>query len=96
MVLAWSMAYEKEGSACTIITEATKYGSSCANGKKRFSYKYDLIVTFIPTSRVIIDSLHLFLRRGDNLINLLMASLLRIDGTNKSTCMIERYEKFFK
>ena len=40
---------------------------------------------FVPIERVIIDSLHLFLRISDVLINLLIRDLRIVDGIEKAT-----------
>ena len=41
---------------------------------------------FIPMDHVIIDSLHLFLRIADILINLLIRDIRILDGINAKTC----------
>ena len=69
----WSITDQQKGART--ISEALKYGS-LAKSKQKFSYQSNPIFPFIPTSNVIIDSLHLFLRIGDNLINLLITELL--------------------
>ena len=41
---------------------------------------------FIPMDHVIIDSLHLYLRIADILINLLIRDIRILDGINAKTC----------
>ena len=90
MTRQWSITDQQKG--VRTIREALKYGS-LAKSKQKFSYQSNPVFPFIPTSNVIIDSLHLFLRIGDNLINLLITELLRIDSLKKSS-LIKRYEEF--
>ena len=61
------------------------------------------LFTFIPIHRVLIDTLHLFLRVSDLLINLLIQDLRRVDGIAKATAVdpvkhtsVSAYEKFLK
>ena len=68
---------------------------------KRFGCRISPIFKFIPIDHCIIDSLHLFLRVSDLLINLLIQDLRRVDGIAKATtldrnkhCNITAYEKF--
>lgn len=55
--------------------------------KKRAKHQYGCkrlpVFESIPIDRVIIDTLHLFLRIGDLLINLLILDLRRQDGVEK-------------
>ena len=55
----------------------------------------------IPISRVVIDNLHLFLRIMDNLVNLLITDLRRLDGVEKCVNLssseaanLKKYETF--
>ena len=54
-----------------------------AKGKK-YNCKHDPLFSFIPIDHVIIDTLHLFLRISDNLIELLIRELRRQDAIDKS------------
>ena len=90
MTHQWFITNQRKGARTT--SEALKYGS-LAKSKQKFSYQSNPIFSFIPTSNVIIDPLHLFLRIGDNLINLLITELLRIDSLKKLS-LIKRYEGF--
>ena len=51
--------------------------------KARFNCCREPIFSFIPISRVVIDSLHLFLRISDVLINLLIRDIQILDGIEK-------------
>ena len=53
--------------------------------KLHFNCCRDPIFCFIPISRVVIASLHLFLRISDVLINLLIRDMRILDGTAKHT-----------
>lgn len=57
----------------------------------------------VPIQRVIINNLHLFLRVADNLINLLITELWRLDGIERCTaldrslaCHVTEYECFMQ
>ena len=67
---------------------------------KRFGCQNVPIFDFVPIDRVIIDTLHLFLRVSDLLTNLLIQDLRRLDGIAKA-CLdrqqhsnVVAYEKF--
>ena len=65
--------------------------------KNRFSCCQKPIFPFIPIKRVVIDSLHLFLRIADVLINLLIRDLGIKDGINKVTEVpINSYTKSYE
>ena len=81
MTRQWSVRDQQKGARTT--NEALKYGN-LAKSKQKFSYQSNPIFPFIPTSNVIIDPLHLFLRIGDNLIILLITEL-RINSLKKSS-----------
>ena len=49
---------------------------------------------FIPIHHVIIDSLHLFLRISDVLINLLIWDLRMLDGHNRNNMYTMQYQQF--
>ena len=50
---------------------------------KQHNCKTNLLFDFIPIDRVIIDTLHLFLRISDNVIKLLIRGLHRKDAIDK-------------
>ena len=56
--------------------------SKCAKSKQ-YNCKKDPLFSFIPLDHVIIDTLHLFLRISDNLIELLIRELRRQDSIEK-------------
>ena len=74
MTKTWSITDKNQG-ARTIeeIAEKSKLGKS---SKYRFNCSRKPIFSFIPLQRVVIDSLHLFLRISDVLINLLIRDLM--------------------
>jgi len=49
---------------------------------------------FIPTDHVIIDTLHLFLRVSDVLIDLLIRDIQYLDGTSKDQPHTTQYQQF--
>lgn len=57
---------------------------SKAPPKKRYGCKEEPLFSKIPIDHVVIDTLHLFLRISDVLINLLIMDLLREDGIKRS------------
>ena len=73
MSLKWSISDPAKG-ARTIeeITEKAKLGKT---SKNRFNCSHAPMFPFIPIQHVVIDSLHLFLRIADVLINLLIRDL---------------------
>ena len=52
---------------------------------KQYNCKTNPLFNFIPIDHVIIDTLHLFLRISDNLIELLIRELHRKDAIDKVT-----------
>ena len=83
MTRNWSISDQSKG-ARTIeeITEKSKLGKT---NKNRFNCCRAPMFPFIPMERVVIDSLHLFLRISDVLINLLIRDLRIADGIDKAT-----------
>ena len=83
MALTWSIQDQPKG-ARTVeeITEKCKLGKT---SKNRFNCCHPPMFPFIPMDQVIIDSLHLFLRIADVLINLLIRDLRILDGIDKAT-----------
>ena len=76
----WSLRDIKQG-ARTIQEIQKLTTANC--GKARFNVKHAPLFTTIPLDHVIIDTLHLFLRVCDNLINLLILRLRREDTIDK-------------
>ena len=87
MALNWSIQNRSQG-ARTVeeIKEKCKLGKS---SKNRFNCCHPPIFPFILIEQVVIDSLHLFLRISDVLINLLIRDLRILDGTEKATSLDE-------
>jgi len=95
ITLEWSVTDTAKG-ARTIeeIEESSKLGK---RNKNRFSCCQKPIFPFIPIERIVIDSLHLFLRIADVLINLLIRDLVIKDGINKVTEIpINSYTKSYE
>jgi hypothetical protein len=74
-----------------------------AKSHRRFNCSRTPLFQAIPIHRIIIDNLHLFLRVTDNLINLLITELRRMDGIEKCTSLdscgaanINEYQSFLK
>ena len=94
----WSITNTDQG-ARTVeeITVKSKLGKT---SKQRFNCSRPPMFDFIPMNRVVIDSLHLFLRISDVLINLLIRDIRILDGIETSnnitstTHNIKAYESF--
>ncbi len=79
MDLEWSMKNTSNGART--VSEGLKY-ASYPKSHRLFAYSSSPLFPCIPTHRVIIDPLHLFLRIGDNLINLLITELRWCQNTS--------------
>lgn len=81
MDTTWSLTDSTNG-ARTIeeIAEKSKFAKT---SKYRFNCCHPPLFDFIPIQRVVVDSLHLFLRIADVLINLLIRDLRILDGVEK-------------
>ena len=96
--LEWSITDPRKGARTT--EEIKKKAKLGKRNKDRYNCSRDPLFDFIPMDRVIIDTLHLFLRISDNLIELLIRDIHIKDGITKTTKNIpsgsysERYEKF--
>ena len=82
MSLTWSFDSERGGRTTDEIIDKSKLAKS---SKNRFNCCRPPLFSFIPMKRVVIDSLHLFLRIADVLINLLIRDLRRLDGIGLTT-----------
>ena len=82
MKLKWSITDEQQG-ARTVeeITTMSKLGK---NNKNKYNCSHEPMFSFIPIQRVVIDTLHLFLRISDVLINLLIRDIRVLDATNNN------------
>ena len=97
----WSITdVEKGARTINSIITASKLP---AKSPKRFNCSRTPLFQAVPIHRVIIDNLHLFLRITDNLINLLITELRRMDGIEKCTSLdscgavnINEYQSFLK
>jgi len=82
MNLTWSLTDpDKGGRTVKEITEKAKLAKT---SKSRYNCCRAPLFSFIPLERVVIDSLHLFLRVLDVLINLLIRDLRTLDGIENS------------
>ena len=92
MDLKWSITDESLG-ARTVedITRRSKFGKK---SKERFNCYRKPMFDYIPMHHVVIDTLHLFLRICDVLINLLIRDIRVLDGIEKSNSNLNRYESF--
>jgi len=82
MDLEWSVTDVSKGART--IDEFTRL-AKLTKSMTRYNCSHPLLFHFIPIHHVVIDSLHLFLRIGDLLINLLIQELRRQDGIDKSS-----------
>ena len=97
MDLEWSLVDIVKG-ARTI--EETLTNSTHPKSRKKYNVSSRPLFPTIPLKRVVIDPHHLFLRVTDNLINLLITELRRLDVLNHSHYTDKgsyqyRYELFF-
>ena len=99
MSLEWSLTDTKKGART--IEEITEKAKLSTKNKQRFNCCKRPAFPFIPLKRVIIDSLHMFLRISDVLINLLIRDLRVLDGIEKAHNLdrtkakhLEQYEQF--
>ena len=95
MQLQWSISDPSKG-ARTVqeIKEKCKLGKT---NKNRYNCKYPPLFPFIPINRVVIDTLHLFLRISDKLSELLIRDPRIYDDANTThlkLIYLEKYEAF--
>lgn len=74
----WSLTDPVKGART--VQEITEMSKLAKTSKHRYNCRKAPLFPFIPIKRVVIDSLHLFLRVGDVLINLLIRDLRILDG----------------
>ena len=75
----WSLT--NEGSGARTIEETIEIANS---HRKRFNVSHLPIFPMIPLTRVVVDNLHMFLRVGDTLIDMLISSLRTMDRINQT------------
>ena len=80
---AWSLTDSAKGART--VQEITEKSKLAKTSKNRYNCRRAPLFPFIPVKRVVIDSLHLFLRVGDILINLLIRDIRILDGIESST-----------
>ena len=79
----WSLTDPAKGART--VQEITEKSKLAKSSKNRYNCRRAPLFPFIPIKRVVIDSLHLFLRVGDVLINLFIRDLRILDGIESST-----------
>ena len=86
----WSISDTTKGART--VEEIARFASM---KQQKFNCSQKPLFSFIPIHRVIIDTLHLFLRISDVLINLLIRDLRTADGINRGgDKYIKVYEQF--
>lgn len=60
---------------------------------KKYNCNHAPLFSFIPTSHVVIDTLHLYLRITDNLIELIIRELKRCDAIEKKKTFTDNFER---
>ena len=92
MTMSWSITDVAKGART--IGEIQQKSKLSKSSKHRYNCCHEPIFPFIPMHRVVIDSLHLFLRIADVLINLLIRDLRILDGIDSNRAYIKKYEVF--
>lgn len=77
----WSLTDPDKGART--VQEITEKAKLPKTSKLRYNCRRAPLFSFIPLKHVVIDSLHLFLRVADVLINLLIRDLRALDGIEK-------------
>ena len=75
----WSLTDEEHGART--IEETIQIAGSRS---KKYNVSHPPIFPMIPLTRVVVDNLHMFLRVGDTLINMLINTLRTMDRVNQS------------
>ena len=91
MQLKWSINDPAHGARS--IEEIREKARLPKRSTLRYNCCRDPIFSFIPISRVVIDSLHLFLRISDVLINLLIRDIQILDGLERHTSELPDKQK---
>ena len=92
MELKWSISDTKYGARTT--EEISSMSQLSKSNKNRYNCCHKPMFPFIPIHHVIIDSLHLFLRIADVLINLLIQDIQILDEQIRSNIHITQYQQF--
>lgn len=95
----WSLTDPSKGART--VESISRASRLPAKSRRKFNCSRLPLFPMVPISRVVIDNLHLYLRITDNLINLLITDLRRLDGIEKSTNVnlsetsnLKKYESF--
>ncbi len=89
MSMTWSLLDQEKGART--IAEINEKAKLAKSNKNRFNCCNSPLFSFIPLHQVVIDSLHLFLRIADVLINLLIRDLRTLDATNQNKRNLDAY-----
>ena len=81
----WSLTDVSKGAHT--IDSISSASTLSAKWKKKFNCAHLPLFPMIHISRAVIDNLHFFLRITDNLVNLLITDLRRLDGVEKCTSL---------
>ena len=95
MKLQWSISDPSKGART--VREIMEKCKLAKTNKNRYNCKHPPLFPFISINRVIIDTLHLFLRISDKLTDLLIRDLRIYDDTNTThlePTYLEKYEAF--
>ena len=82
----WSITYTTYGTIC--LKEIANFSSA-----KKYNCKKPPLFDFIPMDHVIIDTLHLFLKISDVLIDLLVREIRRYDAIEKKITFSEVFAR---
>ena len=84
----WSLLDTKKGART--VDEIAEKSKLSKHNTTRFNCVHEPLFPFIPLKRVVIDTLHLFLRICDVLINLLIRDLRLLDNINHKDTNIKK------
>ena len=88
----WSISDTQYGART--VEEISSMSQLGKSNKNRYNCSHKPTFPFIPIHHVIIDSLHLFLRISNVLINLLIRDLRILDGHNRNNTYTMQYQQF--
>ncbi|CAH3140038.1 unnamed protein product [Pocillopora meandrina] len=89
----WSLSNSAQGArSLEEISSFAKSKNQCTKSKQ-FICKNNPLFPFIPLDHVVIDTLHLLLRISDNLIELLIRQLRRLDSIEKKVTFTDRFPR---
>ncbi len=89
MSMTWSLLDQEKGART--IAEINEKAKLAKSNKNYFNGCNSPLFSFIPLHQIVIDSLHLFLRIADVLINLLIRDLRTLDAINQNKRNLDAY-----